>query len=647
MSRTEPIGTPVTVSVENIGGISTAEVSLPPGVTVLSGENATNRTSFLRAIMAALGSRRASLKADADAGRVELELGDSTYERRLNRTNGTVEFGGDPYLDDPELADLFAFLLEENEARQAVTRSGADLRSVIMQPIDTTAIKAEITQTEAAKRQLDEQLAELDTLEDRLPELATEKTQIDGDIESKEEELHTVEAEIEAAEADIQETRNVKDELESKLSEVQETRSDFETTKSRLETERESIAALEEERESLEQTIEDLPESVGSERTKIESELSELRSTQSRLETEVSELQNLIQFNQDLLSGEDRLVADLDDDSSGDVTAQLVDDGTLTCWTCGSEVERGEVEGAVSQLQDIRADKLEKIQALEDQIDELNEEKRTLEERAREREGIEQQLESVERELAGRRSTVETLEERRDELADEIEALESAVDSLEMGEDHTELLDLHQEESRLELEIERLREKRSNVESEIEELEARIEKRDELEAEREAVAEELTELRTRIERVEQEAVEEFNERIEDVLDILGSENIERIWIERVEAAGAGRGESSASFEMHVVRSDETGTAYEDTIDHLSESEREVTGLVFALAGYLVHEVYDVVPFMVLDSLEALDADRIARLVEYFEEEAPYLVIALLEEDAEALDADYTRVTAID
>ncbi len=53
-------------------------------------------------------------------------------------------------------------------------------------------------------------------------------------------------------------------------------------------------------------------------------------------------------------------------------------------------------------------------------------------------------------------------------------------------------------------------------------------------------------------------------------------------------------------------------AYEDTLRHLSESEREVTGFVFALAGYLVHDVHEQVPFMLLDSLEAIDSDRIAR-----------------------------------
>ena len=50
--------------------------------------------------------------------------------------------------------------------------------------------------------------------------------------------------------------------------------------------------------------------------------------------------------------------------------------------------------------------------------------------------------------------------------------------------------------------------------------------------------------------------------------------------------------------------------------------------------------------MLLDSLEAIDSGRIAKLVRYFEEYASYLIVALLEEDARALDESYTRVTEI-
>ena len=100
------------------------------------------------------------------------------------------------------------------------------------------------------------------------------------------------------------------------------------------------------------------------------------------------------------------------------------------------------------------------------------------------------------------------------------------------------------------------------------------------------------------------------------------------------------------FDLHVIRSTEEGTTYEDSVAPSSEGEREVTGLVFALAGYLVHDLHESLPFVVIDSLEALDADRIAALVEYFGEYAEYLVVALLPEDAAAFGDEYQRVTNI-
>uniref|UniRef100_UPI0037427740 hypothetical protein n=1 Tax=Halomarina oriensis TaxID=671145 RepID=UPI0037427740 len=171
---------------------------------------------------------------------------------------------------------------------------------------------------------------------------------------------------------------------------------------------------------------------------------------------------------------------------------------------------------------------------------------------------------------------------------------------------------------------------------------------DQLTAQREELSEQLTELRTRIDRIEERAIEEFNDHMDAVLDILGYDNLERIWIERVErTVREGRRKvDKRAFELHVVRSTASGSTYEDTVGHLSESEREVTGLVFALAGYLVHEAHETLPFVLLDSLEAIDADRLADLVEYVADYAPYLVVALLEEDAQALDDDYTRITEL-
>src|SRR6056297_2182841 len=143
MSQHQTSSSKARIQAENIGGIQDTSVEFSPGTTILVGRNATNRTSFLQAVMAALGSENVAMKGDADEAAVELTLGDTTYTRQLSRRAGGTITSGDPYLDDPELADLFAFLLESNEARRAIAR-GDDLRGLIMRPIDTDEIQAEI-----------------------------------------------------------------------------------------------------------------------------------------------------------------------------------------------------------------------------------------------------------------------------------------------------------------------------------------------------------------------------------------------------------------------------------------------------------------------------------------------------------------------
>jgi DNA repair exonuclease SbcCD ATPase subunit len=627
------------VHVENVGGISETDVTVPPGVTVLKGENATNRTSFLRSIMGALGSEKPSLKADAQEGRVELELDDETYTRAFERTGTEVRTSGSPYLGDATPADTFAFLLESNPARRAVVQQG-DLREALMAPVDTTAIEAEITQKRARKSALDEELEELEALADRRPDLTERATDLEERVAEKREELEAIQAEIAAAETDPAETKDAKAELEAAFERVQELRADHSNVSDRLEAERGSLADARDELSELRTELESTPESVADRRAELESRLTDRRNELSRLEATVSDLQNLIQVNEDLLDGEGDVPVEHRGDAA-DVTDRLVESDTVTCWTCGSIVERSEIGAAIDGLREFRAEKLDRISALEAEIDEIQADLQDLETRASERRRLEAEIEDLEGEIETRSKRIDRLEERRRELEGEIEAAEAEIEELEVPDRHDELLDRHQEENRLRLEIDRLESDLADVESELADLEERLDRKAELEAEREAVTEALTELRTRVERLETEAVEEFNQRMEDLLGILGYGNVARIWIERREP-----GDGESVFDLHVVRKADDGTAYEDTIDHLSESEREVTGLVFALAGYLVHDVSETVPFMLLDSVEALDSNRIARLVEYFEAHVPYLVVALLPEDARALDDTYRRITEI-
>ena len=647
MSRAQSTTETVELHVENIGGIEETTVELGPGVTALAGRNATNRTSLLQAIMAALGSDRASLKADADEGSVTLTVGGETYTRTLKRRGSTIATEGDPYLTDATLADLFAFLLESNEARQAVAR-GDDLRELIMRPIDTEAIQAEIRNLEQEKREVDSEISSLDSLDGRLPELEQKRTSLKEQIEEKRAELEEKEREIEEADANVEQTRDDRDELESRLDDLKEARSNLEDVRYDIDAEAESIDALESERDELTAEREDIPAEIDG-GDEIEAQIADLRDRMQRLDSSVNQLQTVIQFNEDMLEGTSADVAAAlrDDAGAGSVTDALVESDTVVCWTCGTEVETEQIEETVDRLRSLRRDKLDQRNDLRSEIDDLESERDELEQLDRRREELEDRIQSIDAELDRRRDRRESLKEERENLTQRVEALESEVEELE-SRDYGDVLERHREANQLEFEIGRLENDLEDTEDEIASVESRLGERDELEARREEIADELADLRTRIERIESEAVEEFNTHMDTVLDILDYRNLDRIWIERTEqTVREGRRKVQKSmFDMHIIRSTADGTTYEDTIDHLSESEREVTGLVFALAGYLVHDVHETVPFILLDSLEAIDSGRIAQLIDYISEYAEYTVAALLPEDAAALDDDYERVREI-
>jgi len=651
MSHTRPDQQATQIEITNIGGIDQSSLTLHSGVNVLAGKNATNRTSFLQALMAVCGSEQATLKADADQGQVTLSSGDQQYTRTISRRNGVVSYDGEPYLDDPILADLFAFLLEDNEARQAVAR-GDNLREILMRPVDTAAIEREIEERQSEREEIDTQLQRLDSLEEQLPTLEADRDALEDEIAEKKSELAAKNSQIESLDTTVDETREQKDAYESKLDALSQARQERQRIERRIDSERESIESLRTDRNEIAEQVAEYDAVPESRISEIDGEVQHLRGQIQQINSTVSDLQSVIQFNEEFLAeGQPSSLQTLDDDpesSGSEITEQLVSDSTeVTCWTCGSNVETTQIDSTLDELRAIRNDKMDQRQTFQDQVDELEAEKSSLEQAQQTHDRLQQQLADVEREIDDRTAKLDGLEAQQADIQTRIDTLESEVDAFENVE-QSEILDLQKETSRIEVEIEQLTADLESIEAEISDIESQLDDRDHLEAQREQLSSELAGLRTKIEDLQTDAVDEFNSHMDSLLDRLGYDNLERIWIERTEKeVREGRRKiSKDQFELHVVRSTDSGTVYEDVVDHLSESERELTGLVFALAGYLVHEVYDHVPFMLLDSVEAIDADRIARLVDYLGGYSDYLVVALLEEDARALDDSYPRIESI-
>jgi hypothetical protein len=101
------------------------------------------------------------------------------------------------------------------------------------------------------------------------------------------------------------------------------------------------------------------------------------------------------------------------------------------------------------------------------------------------------------------------------------------------------------------------------------------------------------------------------------------------------------------FDLHVIREGDDGV-YEGRIEHLSESERATVGVMLAVTGYVVHDVAEICPVMLLDSVEMMDSSRIASLLDFLTDTAPitWIIAALLpdHETSQTRDVASQKVT---
>jgi DNA repair exonuclease SbcCD ATPase subunit len=625
MTDAQPADDTMRVEVERIGGIDDAEVAFSPGVVVLTGRNATNRTSFLTALAAGLGGTAGTLKSDADRGRVELRLDGTTRTRTFERRDGTVVTGGDGYTDETALVDLFVCLLRENPVRRAVER-GDDLRDVVMRPVDTERLSREIEELEAERDDLKARRAELDDRRERLSELEERRAELEerraelvDDVETW---RSTVERRREASDAEV-------DDLVDDLETVQEALQDV---RARLDHQNDEIERLREDRAEVVADLAEL-DVPDDEIECVEAELESARERRRAVEAELDDLVRIVEFNDDLLSGDRTRPVD----DGAETPSPDPDASTVECWTCGSEVDRAAIEGRLATLRDVVDDRRDERDELDERVERLEDRASDLRATVQRRDRLVGRREEIDREIDHREGNVDRLEGRAAELREDVAA---AAERVEATDPDDGLVEAQRRLARLEYERGRVENELASLREEIDACEAAADEHGSVTERLAEVREGIAERRSRVERIERAVVGEFNDRMAEVLDLLGYGNLARVWIERSEV-----GDGEREFGLRVGREADGGAGYDDDVSNLSESEREVVGLVVALAGNLAHEVHETAPVLLLDSLESIDAERIAALVDYFADFVPYLVVALLPEDARALDDDYERVPA--
>jgi len=618
------------LGVRNVGGIERASMALDQGVTIVAGENASNKSSLLGSLGGVLGGPHPPLRGGCDAGTVTLDADDKRYELDLVRRDGeTVVADATPYAAATTLVDLFVALGEENPIRRAVVDDG-DLHDLLMRPVDTDEIDAEIERLQARRDEIDAHVATLDDRVGDLPELevrARRLTEQRDDVVARLDERRAAIDEADYRDA-AEATQAILDDLQTARAERERLRDRRDTKRRAVESLRDDLAAVE---EQLAEATPDGTEDVEARLDEVESELRRLRDRKGRLDETITALSPIVELNQQFLS-ETRLPETLD---AADALDDLhPDTAAVTCWTCGQSVERAEIETQVEAVAAILREKRAARATAEARIEDLQDERADLDDRVDERADLVERRRRLEREIEERERTIADLDDRIEDVSDRLASLETDLEATDAAGD---LVDRHRAVSDLEYERGRLERELADVEDSIEAAEEARAERESLREERSEVTERLAACRERVERIERETVETVNECLARVLDRLSYRAIERVWIERRE------GEDGTEFDLQIVRTTDDGSVYRASVDTLSKSEREVVGLVIALAGYLVYDVAETVPVVVVDAIEMLDAERIHGLLDFFADHARYVVAAVLPEEAERLRGRFETV----
>lgn len=566
----------IRLDIQNIAGITDGEAEIAGGVNTVKASNWQGKSSFLKAIQTAFGTDVALMEG-ATEGRVSLDIDGTAHEVSLGRDGGTVVREGSPVLEDDYdrlLADLFAFLGEQNEIRRRV-RAGDDLKDVLTRPLDLENIDQRIQSLTEERRAVESELERAEASERELVELERRKAKLESELEElqsryeslADEDDSGVREELSDLQAEHDRVTDLVDRLERSIDRAQE-----------------RLKEAHDEYESLE----------AGDVTAVEEELAAVREEYEQTRRDRELLQSVYSANSQLIEeGRVGILADVDH--------SLIED-THECWVCGNETSTGQVEERLDAIGEKVLELREEASSYEEEIEELE---ATREERRR----ATRRKEDLEDEISDLEATISEREESYASAKGRLEIIEDRLSDLQ-----DEAQESDDERSELKSEIKYTERELEDLDEEIEETARVADRRSMLEEEREDIVEEIESLRTR--------KRELKDRIRTEFDAAIGEIIQRFETSFESAR------LTSTFDLVIARD-----GREVSIDALSEGEVELLGLVAAVAGYEAYDVAERVPIILLDQLGALADDNLRALARYLEDRAEYLVLTAYPENS--------------
>lgn len=630
----DPPTDPASLAVENVGAIQSALLQFRPGVTIVRAADVAKRTTVMRALAAVLGGDDASVESGDSVGTVELSVGSNTYRRTFDAREDSTTSERQPQKAERAVVSRFAFVLKSNEMMEAA-RQGDGLQDLLFGPLPIDEFDSRHEAEDDGIKRQREKIDERGRLDDELAHLSEKRDARSAELEETRAERA---AKREALRSAFSQELDGPDMLESKLKRLSEVQSRVEELAFDIETERESIDSLEEEKRSLEDEV-DLIDVSEHQIDLFASQLMYLRERRRELDSMFNQLENIIQFDEELIADEhDWAFEGLDEDLIPEPLAGgLTDDETLICWTCGNTTHRSDIARMVEALTELSQGLYDLRNSTLAEIDRLKAKRGRLQEKLRRREELEARIDRVETELARRKETI-------DELQAERAAVESSdgVDGLDPADRET-ILARYEEMAALDEAVTRLEAELRSLDEQITAVRDLVAGRSNNQSEDETYESKRTSQRDRLAAQRERVFASFDARLSEILDVVDDDVIESVSIEQTEADV--NPDRRDGLQFRIERRGRSGNLERVTLDELSEQEREFVGLAFSLAGYLVYNIYERVPFVLVDSPVAVDTDSVDALAELLSAYADYVVLSVNPDEVAALPGEYHAITS--
>lgn len=625
-----------TLVVENIGGIHHIEADIVPGLNIIEQPNASGKTSFLRAFILLLTPSGINtgmgymLRSRSTEGFVSVtDVKGNRIKKTITRDKNTITISGDDFVT-PEISDIvkrFAIGGSDNEILSAV-RSGKNLKDLIV--IDNNLIdklKSEIATGERDLTKLSEELKVIQEAPREKLAAETRKEAVLREIAELEKELSLLQKQHDIiAMSDIENNNTAKEQLKIWSAELQQTESRISESKKNITVRRDRMKKLSDEIELLRRNIDQLEnvdhfevDRINNEMKKIDDQIHSYFSEISTLDMTIQAVRNMVrQFEEN--------------PPNATILDCLSDDFHVSCPICGHESGLRTIKQHIDSISLKRGQLQSDMKRLESDKHDFEKEKSELDKKRSEISSAISALRSKERAISQENHSIATIIEAIDELTVSKERLNSKIGQLSKS-INDQFVSITMDLARKNESIGKKKSALSILNEDILSYEQEIREIDIKSLSIADLKTNIADLRSQLHRAEFRIQEDFNRVIQEVYHILGfGSNVSRVFLDQ-------------NYDLLVSRSTDKDVIYHDmdSVKTLSKSELEVIGITVMISGYMVNELRNHFPYILLDELTFMDNKRLKRLMDYMEKIAPSIILTKLPPESDLTGQGQIRI----